>query len=183
MKRIQYLGNIRGRPIFIIISISNINRILQLLHFRQHLRSMRIMGSMNNMMSSLFADPFQQMFQMGSNGFGGFPHLMYPQMQQNRPFGQIMPSMGGSQMNRLLGSGEGFPENAVSYSSSSVYSMNGGQIYQSTSSTKCLGSGVKETKQTVQDSRSGTKKMMVGRHLGERYAQSNIVIILLYILL
>ena len=125
------------------------------------------MGSMNNMMSSLFPDPFQ-MFQMGSNG--GFQQhaLMYPQMQQNRPFGQIMPSMGGSQMNRLLG-GEGFPQNAVSYSSSSsVYSMNGGQIYQSTSSTKCLGSGVKEIKQTVQDSRSGTKKMMLGRHLGDR---------------
>lgn len=122
-------------------------------------------------MNSLFADPFQQMLQMGSNGFGfgGFPQhapLTFPNMHVRNIHPQIQQSR--SQMMNYGG------ENAVSYSSSSVYSMNGGQVYQSThSSTKCLASGVKETKQTVQDSRSGTKKMTVGRFLGDRYTFNN----------
>lgn len=42
------------------------------------------------------------------------------------------------------------------------------QVYQETSSTKTGPGGVKETRRTVQDSSSGTKKMAIGHHIGER---------------
>lgn len=42
------------------------------------------------------------------------------------------------------------------------------QIYQATSSTKTGPGGVRETQKTVQDSRSGLKKMAIGHHIGER---------------
>lgn len=74
------------------------------------------------------------------------------------------PSMN---MNRLLNNNDG-----TMYSSSSVFSMtsgpNGPQVYQATSSTRAGPGGIKETRKTVQDSRSGTKKMAIGHHIGER---------------
>jgi myeloid leukemia factor 1 len=42
------------------------------------------------------------------------------------------------------------------------------QVYQATSSSRSAPGGVRETKQTVSDSRSGTKKMAIGHHIGDR---------------
>jgi hypothetical protein len=131
--------------------------------FGHHMRSMR---QMNNMMNSLFADPFG-MFGGGAfgAGFGAFPNnaLMGPNRNLMNP-----------QMNRLLGGDTlAIPDSGIAYSSSSVFSMSSGpdgrpQVYQATSSTRAGPGGVRETRRTVQDSRSGTKKMAIGHHIGER---------------
>lgn len=42
------------------------------------------------------------------------------------------------------------------------------QVYQATSSTKTGPGGIKETRKTVEDSRTGVKKMAIGHHIGER---------------
>lgn len=42
------------------------------------------------------------------------------------------------------------------------------QVYQATSSTKSGPGGLRETRKTVQDSRTGVKKMAIGHHIGER---------------
>lgn len=42
------------------------------------------------------------------------------------------------------------------------------QIYQASTSTKTGPGGVRETRKTVQDSRSGLKKMAIGHHIGDR---------------
>lgn len=98
---------------------------------------------------------FPQQNHQPAIGFGG--SLM--------PFG--FPSM--PNMNRLLG-GE---MDGTSFCSSSVISMSHGpdgrpQVYQATSSTKTGPGGLRETQKTVQDSRSGVKKMAIGHHIGER---------------
>lgn len=82
------------------------------------------------------------------------------------PFG--FPAM--PNMNRLL-SGEGME--GPSFCSSSVITMSHGpdgrpQVYQATSSTKTGPGGIRETQKTVQDSRTGVKKMAIGHHIGER---------------
>lgn len=60
-----------------------------------------------------------------------------------------------------------------SFMSQSVMTMSSGpdgrpQVYQETMSTRTAPGGIKETKQTVSDSRTGTKKMAIGHHIGER---------------
>lgn len=113
---------------------------------------------------------------------GGFPqqnHHPQQQIQQQQqqqqqaifsgglmPFG--FPAM--PNMNRLL-SGDGM--DGASFSSSSVISMSQGpdgrpQVYQASSSTKTGPGGLRETQRSVQDSRSGVKKMAIGHHIGER---------------
>lgn len=103
---------------------------------------------------------------------GGFP-------QQGRPMAMPTPFGGGlmpfgfptmPNMNRLISLDDG---EGPSFSSSSVISMSHGpdgrpQVYQATSSTKTGPGGVRETRKTVQDSRSGVKKMAIGHHIGER---------------
>jgi len=42
------------------------------------------------------------------------------------------------------------------------------QVYQASSSTRSAPGGVKETKKSVVDTRTGTKKMAIGHHIGER---------------
>lgn len=99
---------------------------------------------------------------------GGFPQQNHQQIGFGgslMPFG--FPSM--PNMNRLLG-GE---MDGTSFCSSSVISMSHGpdgrpQVYQATSSTKTGPGGLRETQKTVQDSRSGVKKMAIGHHIGER---------------
>lgn len=99
----------------------------------------------------------QQSRQMGMTPFGG-GGLM--------PFG--FPAM--PNMNRLI-SMDG--SDGQSFCSSSVVSMTHGpdgrsQVYQATSSTKTGPGGIRETQRTVQDSRSGVKKMAIGHHIGDR---------------
>ncbi|XP_053683941.1 myeloid leukemia factor [Sabethes cyaneus] len=125
--------------------------------FGHHMRSMR---QMNNMMNSLFADPFGML--------GGLDSIAGPSLMSPRGGSAMMPFMGPTMnMNRLLNSNDG-----PSYCTSSVFSMTSGpdgpQVYQATSSTRTGPGGVKETRKTVQDSRSGTKKMAIGHHIGER---------------
>lgn len=126
--------------------------------FGHHMRSMR---QMNNMMNSLFADPFAMLG-------GGLESISAPPLAGPRGGSALMPFMGPSMnMNRLLNGND-----ATSYCTSSVFSMSSGpdgpQVYQATSSTRTGPGGIKETRKTVQDSRSGTKKMAIGHHIGER---------------
>lgn len=125
--------------------------------FGHHMRSMR---QMNNMMNSLFADPFGM--------FGGLESIAGPSLAAPRGGSALMPFMGPNMnMNRLLSGND-----ATSYCTSSVFSMTSGpdgpQVYQATSSTRTGPGGIKETRKSVQDSRSGTKKMAIGHHIGER---------------
>lgn len=137
---------------------------------------MRQMRQMNTMMNSLFnfPDPFQMM--------RGGPVMAMPQIHAGpaQMFGgggrSLMPMFSQNLGNRLLapempmeggGPGVGFS------SSSSVFSMSTGpdgkpQIYKATSSTKAGPGGVRETRKTLEDSRTGTKKMSIGHHIGER---------------
>ena len=63
--------------------------------------------------------------------------------------------------------------NGHSFSSMSVTSITSGpdgrpQVYQASNQTATAPGGVRETRKAVADSRSGTKKMSVGRHMGDR---------------
>jgi len=63
--------------------------------------------------------------------------------------------------------------NCHSFMSQSVMTMSSGpdgrpQVYQETMSTRMAPGGIKETKKTVSDSRTGTRKMAIGHHIGER---------------
>lgn len=139
---------------------------------------MRSMRQMNTMMNSIFSDPFGMLNPFDAMGggmagpsalTGGFQHQQM-QHRQNAmmPFG--FPPM--PNMNRLLG-GE-LPEmDGASFCSSRVVSMTQGPdgrplVYQASSSTKTGPGGIRETQNTVQDSRTGLKKMAIGHHIGER---------------
>lgn len=61
--------------------------------------------------------------------------------------------------------------NCHSFTSKSVMTFAGNgqpQVYQATMSTRTAPGGVKETKTTVCDSRTGTKKMAIEHHIGDR---------------
>lgn len=130
------------------------------------------MRHMNSMMNSLFSNPFGMMGAMG--GFDDFEnralthrHSMHNSLMS--PFSMpIMPNF-----NRLL-SGSLDSMNTGNYSSSStLISMTSGpdgrpQVYKATSSTRIAPGGIKETQKTVTDSITGTKKMSIGHHIGER---------------
>lgn len=121
------------------------------------------------MMNSLFSNPFGMM-----GGFDDFEnralthrHSMHNSLMS--PFSMpIMPNF-----NRLL-SGSLDSMNPGNYSSSStLISMTSGpdgrpQVYKATSSTRIAPGGIKETQKTVSDSITGTKKMSIGHHIGER---------------
>lgn len=128
--------------------------------FGSHMRHMR---QMNNMMNSLFADPFGM--------FGGENHMAIMGPRHNTALMPFMPQM--PSMNRLFRDMDGGNMSAGSSFSSSTVVMSSGpngkpQVYSSTSSTKVGPNGIKETRKTLQDSRTGTKKMAIGHHIGER---------------
>ncbi|CAH0725492.1 unnamed protein product, partial [Brenthis ino] len=128
--------------------------------FGSHMRHMR---HMNNMMNSLFSDPF------GMLGEGPLS-IMGPRRGNSlMPYMPPMPSL-----NRLFTAdlSDGHMSAGSSFSSSTVVMSSGPngnpQVYSSTSSTKIGPNGVKETRKTLQDSRTGVKKMSIGHHIGER---------------
>nr|XP_049702396.1 myeloid leukemia factor isoform X1 [Helicoverpa armigera] len=129
--------------------------------FGSHMRQMR---HMNNMMNSLFSDPF------GMLGGDGPLSIMGP--RQGNAMMPFMPQM--PTLNRLFTdmAGTNMHHPGSSFSSSTVVMSSGPggkpQVYSSTSSTKIGPHGIKETCKTVQDSRTGTKKMAIGHHIGER---------------
>lgn len=129
------------------------------------------MRQMSNMMNSLFSDPFGM---MGSMGYGDFEnraltnrHSMHNSLMS--PFS--MPYMN---FNRLLSGSLDSMANPGNYNSSSTFiSMTSGpdgrpQVYKATSSTRVGPGGTKETQKTVTDSVTGTKKMSIGHHIGDR---------------
>uniref|UniRef100_A0A336MK91 CSON001255 protein n=1 Tax=Culicoides sonorensis TaxID=179676 RepID=A0A336MK91_CULSO len=127
--------------------------------FGAHMRQMR---QMNNMMNSLFGNPF--------GGMMGMQQIAPPQQMFSR---QLMPMFSNNMSNRLLNVTDMPSHEGIGYSSSSVFSMTTGpdgkpQIYQASSSTKQGPGGIRETRKTLQDSRTGTKKMSIGHHIGER---------------
>lgn len=135
--------------------------------FGSHLRSMR---QMNNIMNSFFTDPFGM---MGQNALTDSRTTRHPGEMQMMQFGfPAMPPMNFDGLfvnfNNL-----GTDGNCHSFTSSSVMTMASGtdgrpQVYQETMSTRTAPGGVKETKKTVCDSRTGTKKMAIGHHIGDR---------------
>ncbi|KAJ9575051.1 hypothetical protein L9F63_007786, partial [Diploptera punctata] len=137
---------------------------------RSHMRSMR---QMNEMMNSMFANPFG-MFGMGGMGGMGQPAIG---SSSHRTSNELMP-FSFPNMNRMF---EGYDRmgnigsnpDCHSFSSSSVMTMTSGpdgrpQVYQASSSMRTAPGGVKETKKSVCDSRSGVKKIAIGHHIGER---------------
>ena len=111
------------------------------------------MRQMRQITNSLFShDPFN-MFGMG--GIGGNMGLM--------PAARFAPM---PTMNRLLASPFQIGPSSSSYStSSSVFCMSSDgsgqpQVYKETSSIRTGPDGVKETRRTVEDSTSGTRKMV-----------------------
>nr|CAH7726756.1 unnamed protein product [Callosobruchus chinensis] len=133
---------------------------------------LRQMRQMNNMMNSLFSDPFGMM-RGGGTMFDDFENRALAHHRHNAlmsPFGMpIMPNF-----NRLLsGSLDSMNHPGNFSSSSTVISMTPGpdgrpQVYKATSSTRVGPDGIKETQKTVEDSTTGTKKMSIGHHIGER---------------
>ncbi|XP_033253833.1 myeloid leukemia factor-like isoform X7 [Drosophila miranda] len=123
------------------------------------------MRSMNRLMNTFMPDPFM----LGSPFDPGF--------QQGGPHQMAsMPAMGMLPMmpnfNRLLNADIGANPGA-SFCQSTVMTMSSGpdgrpQIYQASTSTKTGPGGIRETRKTVQDSRTGVKKMAIGHHIGER---------------
>ncbi|XP_017033281.1 myeloid leukemia factor isoform X2 [Drosophila kikkawai] len=140
-------------------------------HMNHTMNAMNMqMRSMNRLMSSFMPDPFMQ----GSPFDPGFQQSAL----MERPQMPAMPAMGlfGMPMmpnfNRLLNADIGANPGA-SFCQSTVMTMSSGpdgrpQIYQASTSTKTGPGGVRETRKTVQDSRTGVKKMAIGHHIGER---------------
>ncbi|CAK1587259.1 unnamed protein product [Parnassius mnemosyne] len=128
--------------------------------FGSHMRHMR---QMNNMMNSLFSDPFSM--------FGGGGPLAITGPRHGSSLMPFMPQM--PSLNRLFsGDLDGHMGTGSSFSSSTVVMSSGPngkpQVISSSSSTKIGPNGIKETRKTLQDSRTGTKKMSIGHHIGER---------------
>ncbi|XP_058789023.1 myeloid leukemia factor isoform X2 [Phymastichus coffea] len=136
---------------------------------------MRYMNEMMSVMNnSLFADPL---------GLFGSPALMNndPQTRMNSTPGlQLMPigfpMMPSLPMGRMFAGLENMSQNpnCHSFTSSSIMTMTSSgpdgrpQVYQETMSTRSAPGGVKETKKTVSDSRTGTRSMAIGHHIGDR---------------
>ncbi|XP_054269185.1 myeloid leukemia factor-like isoform X2 [Macrosteles quadrilineatus] len=128
--------------------------------FGGHMRQMnRMMRSMN----SMFGQPLGGLMGPGMGSelmpFGGGGAMM--------PFG--FPSMNMFQSMDPMGNNPA----CHSYSSSTVMTMTNGpdgrpQVYQASQSVRQGPGGVKETKKSVADSRTGVKKMAIGHHIGER---------------
>ncbi|XP_011630216.1 myeloid leukemia factor isoform X1 [Pogonomyrmex barbatus] len=123
---------------------------------------MQTMRQMNSMMNSLFNDPFQNM--MGQNALMPYGRGIHNDM----PVSLFDPNFGRFGFNNMGSNG-----NCHSFMSQSVMTMSSGpdgrpQVYQETMSTRMAPGGIKETKQTVSDSLTGTRKMAIGHHIGER---------------
>ncbi|KAL6443399.1 hypothetical protein ACFW04_002927 [Cataglyphis niger] len=124
--------------------------------------SMHTMRQMNSMMNSMFHNPFEMMGQnalMLHHGRGS---------QNDMSVSLFDPHFGRFGFNNMATDG-----NCHSFMSQSVMTMSNGpdgrpQVYQETMSTRMAPGGIKETKQTVSDSRTGTRKMAIGHHIGER---------------
>ncbi|XP_065219840.1 myeloid leukemia factor isoform X2 [Planococcus citri] len=134
------------------------------------------MRQMQNMMNSFFGgNPLAPTGRSRSMSLMPFNDGMDPNMNSMMsPFG--FPSMGNmANMGQMMRSMSQMPNdpNCHSFSSSSVMTMTTGpdgkpQVYQASQSSRSGPGGVRETKKSVCDSRSGVKKLSIGHHIGER---------------
>ncbi|XP_011309096.1 myeloid leukemia factor isoform X2 [Fopius arisanus] len=133
--------------------------------FGSHMQSMQ---HMNSMMNSLFSNPFGMMG----------PALMGPEPRGRHRHNQMMPfgfGMPPFNMNNMFSQFDnmGQDPNCHGMSSTSIMAYTSGpdgrpQVYQASRSTRAVPGGIKETQESVYDSRTGTKKMAIGHHIGER---------------
>ncbi|XP_054928759.1 uncharacterized protein [Dermacentor andersoni] len=130
------------------------------------------MALFGSLMRDLDSDPF----------FGPFEGMRQMEAMLGPMLGAF-PGIGGTRRSASLGL---FPTdmfstigrlsqdpNCHSFSSSSVMTMttdeNGRpQVYQATQSTRTAPGGVKETRRSLQDSRSGLQELTIGHHLDDR---------------
>lgn len=140
------------------------------------------MRHMDSMINSMFNDPFGMMGGLMGGSRGALENVHQPRPNQVAPFGGMFGGglfgggmFGFPNMNRLFDNMSAMRQdpNCHSFSSSTVMTMSSGpdgrpQVYQASSSTRAGPGGVKETKKTVCDSRSGVKKMAIGHHIGDR---------------
>ncbi|XP_017078995.1 myeloid leukemia factor isoform X2 [Drosophila eugracilis] len=140
-------------------------------HMNHTMNAMNMqMRSMNRLMNTFMPDPFMQVSPFDP-GFQQGALMERPQMPAMPAMGLFgMPMM--PNFNRLLNADIGGNPGA-SFCQSTVMTMSSGpdgrpQIYQASTSTKTGPGGVRETRKTVQDSRTGVKKMAIGHHIGER---------------
>ncbi|CAL4124154.1 unnamed protein product [Meganyctiphanes norvegica] len=149
-----------------------------------------MMQQMDQMMTSMMRSPFEEdPFFAGAQAGPAFPSLMAPPTHPAHPAAaqrQVMnrqhrmsdpfAAMGMPNMNNIMESmmnGAGAGAGGHMYSSSSVMSMTTGpdgnpQVYQATSTNRGLPGGIREVRRTEADSRSNTRKMAVGHHIGDR---------------
>jgi len=113
-------------------------------------------NQMNNPMSNPMSNPMNQMQLMNNrmnNQLAMFGNLGWP---------SNMTSFSMASM----------PGQSVSYSSKVMTFSNDGtgrpQVYEQTSSQVCGPGGVRETKETVRDSRTGLQQIKLGRHINDR---------------
>lgn len=137
------------------------------------MRSIRQMN--HNFMNTMMSDPFgmfrglEAITGPSPLAVGGMNNTMmpfnFPQINTNR----LLGGMGGDNNYHHHPHGGN-----VTYSSSSYVSMTSGgpdgrpQIYKETSTSNYGPGGIRQTKKTVQDSRTGVSKMAIGQHIGER---------------
>ncbi|XP_054159795.1 myeloid leukemia factor 2-like [Oppia nitens] len=137
----------------------------------------RMMASMMNNMNTMMPSPRDAFggpspFNMLMPAFGTPPALpmvgpmVDPMSQLMSRSASLFPSSSMSISHHMT------PENSYSYSSSMV-SMSTDftgrpQVYESTHSSHSGPGGLRETRSTVRDSRSGLQKMSIGHHIADR---------------
>ncbi|XP_074113913.1 myeloid leukemia factor isoform X1 [Cotesia typhae] len=137
--------------------------------FGSHMQSMQSMNSMMN----IFSNPFGMMAPalMGQGQSMMSQHQGGPvnNIHQMMSFGFPMPAMN---MNAMFSNFDNMASGNCMTSTSIMTYTNGPdgrpQVYQASKSMRAGPNGVKETKESVFDSRAGTKKMAIGHHIGER---------------
>jgi len=123
-----------------------------------------LMNPAGNLLGQPFLSPFDMMNQMSPMMNNQIANPMNSMNNQLSMFG------GPSKMSVF--SMAGMPGQSVSYSSKVMSISNDGtgrpQVYEQTSSSICGPNGVRETKETVKDSRTGLQQIKVGRHINDR---------------
>ncbi|XP_077511746.1 myeloid leukemia factor 2-like [Amblyomma americanum] len=136
------------------------------------------MALFGSLMRDLDSDPF-----FGGGPFEGMRQMEAMMDSMLGPMLGAFPGLGGTRRSASLGL---FPTdmfstighltqdpNCHSFSSSSVMTMTTDehgqpQVYQASQSTRMAPGGVKETRRSLQDSRSGLQELTIGHHLDDR---------------
>ncbi|KAH0552624.1 myeloid leukemia factor isoform X1 [Cotesia glomerata] len=137
--------------------------------FGSHMQSMQSMNSMMNIFSNPFGMMAPALMGQGQSMMGQHQGGPVNNMHQMMSFGFPMPTMN---MNAMFSNFDNMASGNCMTSTSIMTYTNGPdgrpQVYQASKSMRAGPNGVKETKESVFDSRAGTKKMAIGHHIGER---------------